>query len=616
MRRIIIAVLVWGVFYMGTTHALNFEITKPQQNIVYLNEYMSGIGVSAVGITGKCKKDNCNYWVYIGNKRIPVSEETNLVGKGLYNSGSFALVANKKDVYVLNYKGRKTYITRQPLLGCLALSSSIIRVSNTGSPICLTSEKLYTNTKTLELPIGAVDPTIGTSYAGEWIAAYVGEDYNVYVGDTKGFNKLDVGLHSLSDLKDVVRIFPINKSQSLLSVYVYTNKRNKSLMLYQLTDFNNDKDRKVIGLPIINTIETDAGLNPSVYTTKDKKIVVSTKSLTSELQYLIDSSYFNTPEFFSNPHYEKDWVELLVGAGIRHTTWSVDQSVKAPGEGRVSIAKTKYTLNQSILKEVTLQGKLLGNPIALQFAKNEVEEGATNLEKAAAEKFYGYIGINDFFYGASSLRLEYRRESVGGVAEWNDGEVSTLTSFENDFTQYAFLKTEEQGKYKGFTYTETNMPMAVAFFEGNKSNPQIYFDDNLKIKKLTFTFGYDESQYASRYLFDYKNYYFNYRLNIGLFEYTIDKSIVQDAEFNSGKKFNTSPGLAIDGNFEFGYIFQSRSVDYFGAGLSFQVGISIDADHYLSEVSEKTEIEPDEIESSFNRKDYRFGPFLRLNLML
>ncbi len=346
MRRIIIAVLVWGVFYMGTTHALNFEITKPQQNIVYLNEYMSGIGVSAVGITGKCKKDNCNYWVYIGNKRIPVSEETNLVGKGLYNSGSFALVANKKDVYVLNYKGRKTYITRQPLLGCLALSSSIIRVSNTGSPICLTSEKLYTNTKTLELPIGAVDPTIGTSYAGEWIAAYVGEDYNVYVGDTKGFNKLDVGLHSLSDLKDVVRIFPINKSQSLLSVYVYTNKRNKSLMLYQLTDFNNDKDRKVIGLPIINTIETDAGLNPSVYTTKDKKIVVSTKSLTSELQYLIDSSYFNTPEFFSNPHYEKDWVELLVGAGIRHTTWSVDQSVKAPGEGRVSIAKTKYTLDR------------------------------------------------------------------------------------------------------------------------------------------------------------------------------------------------------------------------------------------------------------------------------
>jgi hypothetical protein len=52
-----------------------------------------------------------------------------------------------------------------------------------------------------------------------------------------------------------------------------------------------------------------------------------------------------------------------------------------------------------------------------------------------------------------------------------------------------------------------------------------------------------------------------------------------------------------------------------GAGFSLQAGISIDAEYYLNSIGEASEIDDDEISASFDRSDYRYGPFVRFNMM-
>lgn len=594
--------------------ALNYEVKEAEENVVSLNKYLNSIGIAKAKIKSKCKDGDCDYWLRFGNQQTSVSEKANLIEQSRYSQKTFAIMKDDDEMFVVDSDFKYKAISSKSLTRCLNNASSAKGVSINGNALCIDSEKLYAGKQRIKLPVEAVYATIGTNYKGYWQAAFIGEDYNVYVGNHKGFDKVDVGLHSQSDLKDILHIFPISSTKSLLSVYVYDNKRNKSLMLYRLSNLHSKGAMEQASISVINTIETDAGLNPEVYMDKNSNILVSSTARTRSYQYKINNNHFENDNTHDNPYQGQDMLELLVGASIRHTTWSIDQDVKSPNKDDPTLAKTKYKMNQSLLKEISLQGKFMGNPIALKLAKSEAEKGLNNTEKAAADRIYGYFGINDFFDGASTLRLEFRKETVGGVAEWKDeSNTITTTDFVNEYAQYSVLKTEEQGKFKGITYTNNNLPMAVAFFDSSKSGGQVFFDPDLAIKKLSFTFGYDEAQYTSRYLFDYNSFYLSQRYNLGLFQYSIDKDIVKQAEAHYDKKYESKIGLAIDASLELGYIIQRRSIDWGGAGYSFQIGISADADFYINSISEETDIEDDEIVATFNRTDYRYGPFVRLN---
>lgn len=596
--------------------ALNYEITKPENDIVSLNDYLHSLNIPNARIKSKCKDDDCEYFLRIGNKKTSVSKKADLIEQSRYRRKIFAIMEDDDELYVVDSNFKYKTISSKSLTRCLTSASSAKGVSINGNALCIDSEKLYAGKQKLKLPVEAIYSTIGTNYKGYWQAAFIGEDYNVYVGDHRGFDKINIGLHEQSDLKEVLHIFPISSTESLLSAYLYDNKRNKTLMLYRLSSLRGNGSLKRASLPILNTIKTDAGLNPEVYMDTKSNIFVSTTPRAQSYQYKINNDYFRTTKQYNNPYQGKDMLELLAGVSIRHTSWSIDQKVNSPNKDDSKLAETKYDMNQSLLKEVSLQGKFMGNPIALKLAKSEAEKGLNNTEKAAADRIYGYFGINDFFDGASTLRLEYRKESVGGIAEWKDeSNTITTTSFVNEYAQYSVLKTEEQGKFKGVTYTVNNLPMAVAFFDNSKSGGQVFFDPDLAIKKLSFTFGYDESQYSSRYLFDYSNVYLSQRYNLGLFQYSIDKDIVKQAEAYYDKKHKSNFGLAVDASLELGYILQRRSVGWGGAGFSFQAGVSVDADFYINDLSGDAEVDDDEIVASFNRSDYRYGPFARLNVI-
>lgn len=603
------------LFVSNSSFAIYYEIKPHQDNLPTLNEYLGQLGVANAKMKSKCKDDNCKYWLKIGSRKYSTSKGADLVGKSRYAGITYALYKDDGKVYVASNHDWPKKITNKKFKRCLASGSLATGISYRGNPICISDDTLFAGNQKIDLPVEAVYATIGTSYDGHWQAAYVGKDYNVYVGNHQGFEQVHTGLHNQSDLKDILHIFPTSSSEALLGVYIFKNKRNKSLMLYKLSNMHKSFAMQQKVIPVINTIETDAGLNPEVYKNKRGKIIVSSTTLTGRYQYDIDNSNFDSPVMANNPYPGKDILELLVGAAIRHTNWSVDQEITAPKKDGEKLAQTKYKMNQSLLKEISLQGKFMGNPIAIQYAQNKAVEEMNDLEKAAAKKLYGYIGINDIFVGASTLRLEYRQEKIGGIAEWEDESGTHFTEFENNYIQYSVLKTEEQGMYKGFSYTKNNLPMSVAFFDSSKSNGYIYFDPDLEIKKLSFTIGYDVAQYTSRYLFDYNSFYLSPRGSIGFFQYEIDKDIISEAELASGKKFKTNTGLSIDGSIELGYIYQLRSVDYMGAGLSIQVGVSIDAEFYMASISEDTEIDDDEISASFSRSDYRYGPFARLNMI-
>lgn len=599
----------------NASFAIYYEIKPHQDNLPTLNEYLRHLGLANARMKSKCKDDNCKYWLKIGDRNYSMSKEADLIEKSRYSRSTYALFKDDEGIYVASNHRRPKKLTNKALTQCINSGSLATGISSRGNPICISEDTLFAGNQKIKLPVEAVYATIGTSYEGHWKAAYVGEDYNVYVGNHKGFEQVYTGLHNQSDLKDILHIFPTSSSEILMAVYVYKNKRNKSIMLYKLSNMHTDSEIQQKVIPIINTIETDVGLNPEVYKNRQGKIIVSSTTLTGRYQYDIDNRNFDSPVMANNPYREKDMLEILMGAAIRHTTWNVSQEITAPTKDGEKLAQTKYEMNQSLLKEISLQGKFMGNPIAIQYAQNKAVEELNDLEKAAAKKLYGYIGINDFFVGASTLRLEYRQEKVGGIAEWEDESGTNFTEFENNYIQYSVLKTEEQGMYKGFNFTKNNLPMSVAFFDSSKSNGAIYFDPDLEIKKISFTIGYDVAQYTSRYLFDYNSFYISPRGSIGFFRYEIDKDIIDEAEMGSGKKFKTNVGLSIDGSIELGYIYQLRSVDYMGAGFSIQAGVSIDAEFYLDSITEDTEIDDDEISASFSRSDYRYGPFARLNMI-
>lgn len=112
---------------------------------------------------------------------------------------------------------------------------------------------------------------------------------------------------------------------------------------------------------------------------KDSNIIISSTAQTGTYQYKIKTNNFKSGKDYDNPYQGKDMLELLVAASIRQTTWSIDQDVKPPNKDDTTLSRTKYEMNQSLLKEIGLQGKFMGNPIALRFAKSKLGNQKTNL---------------------------------------------------------------------------------------------------------------------------------------------------------------------------------------------------------------------------------------------
>lgn len=592
------------------------HIPHSKQGISY-NQYLASLNIPAAGHRSQCKDDRCRYWISIGNAEFRVSKDAAIVSQSRYDGATWAIYHDDEDYYLLSAsrsgRGKRHGKVSREIAACLAtaVSQSIISVS--GTPVCLSGNTLYLGSEKKRLSGNPVASSFGTSYSGYWALAYADEKMQVHVGNHKGFTPVLTSLHERSDIDQVLSVFPTSQNSQWLAVYEYMNKRNKSLRLYRI------KGDSVSDYTVANTVEDDRGVRPMVYQSLDGELHVSSDALTGNYFYDFQPSSLHDQQPHYNPFQSVDVADITASVGLRLTRWHVNQSTKEPSNGdgdSKSLSSTEYEMNDSMLTEYRFAGRFMRTQLALSYLKNESERDMNSLQKTASHKLWGALGIDGLFKGPAVLRLEFASEKAGGIATYEDAnDQQQVVAFENDYHRYSAMVTQELGWFMGGSYVRNNMPMAIAFYEAGLSDPLLYFDPDFSLQKLLFVIGYDTSQYASRYLFSYRDFYIDGRFGIGLYQYDIGRDVVRDAEQVSGKSHSSDIGLALDGALEAGYLWQVRSVDAGGLGVSFQTGISVDIETYLNGVSEDTEVDDDEIVSSFERTDIRWGPYLRLNLL-
>ncbi|QQD20266.1 hypothetical protein GJQ54_00135 [Oceanospirillaceae bacterium ASx5O] len=595
----------------ATAQSLLWEHSPASDNGLSYWQYMHSLNIASANWYSQCKDQNCSYWVAVGEQRYRVGKDSSLIAQSRYQQVTYALYRNGEQYYLADNHGQRVAVADAALANCVSFSDGVISLR--GELICLSGRTLRVGNRSQTLPARPLYYRFATSYRGHWVLAMLDKDFNLHVIDASGQRQTRTGLQRHSDFDHILSVFPQTPGNTWVALYEYRNKRNKNLSLYHL---QGDNARHYT---VTNSIGDDTGVRPELYQAANNELHVSTRLRSSTKFYRLRPESLPAQQPEANPYQTPDLADLLIGAGVRATHWSVSQSVESPAGSDGStdkLASVKYDMNESVLREYRLAGQLAGNQIALTWLTSEAEQGMNQLERSATRKLYGSIGFERFFHGPTRLQLEFASELAGGVATYRDNNgAEQVVAFENDYQRFALLVTSELGWLSGVSYSRNNMPMAVGFFESGLGDPDIYFDPDFELQKLTYVIGYDTAQYTSRYLFNSRGFYLDGRVGIGLYRYDIGADILRQAEAVSGKEHNDDIGLALDGFVEAGYFWQARSVRWGGLGAALQAGVSADVETYYNGISEDSEIEADEIRAAFERTDVRWGPFVRLNLM-
>ncbi|MBE0482989.1 MAG: hypothetical protein IBX52_05755 [Bacterioplanes sp.] len=593
-----------------SAQALWWEHAPSRSHDLTYSEYLHSQGIPEAKRRSQCKDKACRYWIELGEAQFRVNKDARIVAQSRYHDRSYALYQQQNAYYLISSLGHRRPQPDDTLNRC----ASQIIIRHDGVPICVTrNDTLLIGTHIQILPIKPLTYQLATSHQGDWVLAMLDQQFNLHLIDASGHRQTHTQLHRHSDIFHTLSVFPQAPGNTWVALYEYHNKRNKRLSLYHA------QQASVQRYTVTNSVGDDTGVRPSLYQTNKHELRLSTAMRSATKYYRIAPDSLSQQQPTPNPYTAHDMADVLLGVGLRNTHWAVRQTVESPPghDGSTdTLASVTYRMNQSTLHEYRLSGQVAGKQIALTWLTSDAEQDMNRLERAATRKLYGSIGFDRWFVGPSLLRLEFASEQAGGIATYRDNQGNQhATAFENDYRRYALLVTGELGGFGGISYSRNNMPMAIGFFQSGLSDPDIYFDPDFELKKLLFVFGYDTAQYASRYLFNSRGFYLDGRIGLGFFDYRIGNDVLNDAKAKSGKKHNSSLGFAVDLFAEMGYFWQARSVRWGGIGTSLQLGLSADLEAYLNGVTQESKIDVNEIRSSFERIDLRWGPFARFNMM-
>lgn len=603
--------------------AVHWEQEPHQNSGITHKQFLDSLGLANAAMQQQCSKDgkHCSYWLQVGQQRFNVSKESSLIASTRYSGVTYAYYSDNDQHFIVNSHGQKAkapaiypevYLTDPALFSGYESNYVGMIISKEGTPIYVKNDQLIVGKSRISLESKPLFFTFGTSLQGDWVLAMIDKKYQIHLVNSQSHAIVPTSLNKRSDLRFILSAYPTGPKSSWLTVFEYQNKRNKTLSLYQ------NRNGKVSRFTVANSVKGDVGVLPEIYVDANQHLRIFSNAKTNKYFYTLNPKNLTNQQPLANPYLGEDITDILIAAGVRATQWTVSESVKSPkGNDSNNLAKVKYQMNDSILTEFKIAGRVYGNHLSLSYLQNQAEKDMNSLEKAATKKLYAAIGLDRFFNGASTLRLEYASETAGGIATYSnnlDASDSQVAAFENDYKRFGIIRTMELGTFAGINYTQNNMPMAIGFFE-QYGQPILEFDPDLKIKKLSFIMGYDTSQYSSRYLFNYRSFYFDGRLGLGIYDYKISSDILSKVKAETGKKDDSSFGFAMDGYLETGYIWQVRSVKAAGLGVSLQAGINADFEYYLNSISDNNDIKPDRFEASFERHDIRWGPFLRLNMI-
>lgn len=556
--------------------------------------------------------------LHLGNRTFTLGDNRSASSLVRYQSVSYALVSHFYKEQPTRYflaSSRGSYNEIKAVaIGCSDSFNQTIRtISIDGEVLCAKSQELIVGNDTYSLPVKALHKVIGTSYTGYWQLTFIGEDYNLYSGNQHGFQQTQTSLNGRSDFAKTLSSFPYAKDQAWVALYEYSNKRNKTLKLYQLAPKNK-------AYPLINSITNDVGINPEIYLTTDNDIRVRSQTIRNNYYYEFAPASLDKQQLKQNPYLARDVGELSISGGLRQTSWNTKQKVGAIStESDDLIARTDYGIDDSLMYEVRASGRIYNTTLGLSYLENAATEDMSSIERAASRKVFGSLGFGKLLKGASILRLEFAHEKVNGVASHREFPSNSLFQPHEFFTKlesYSILITKEQGAYWGFNYASIELPMVLGFYTKNKQ-PFTVFDTDTKPTSYQFVYGYDSGQYSGRYMFNDRRFYADGRFDFGLYRVNAGDAAKQQAKQHFGiSSFDSSISLALSGFAEFGYLWQKRSVKYAGTGIRAQFGLNAQVDWYFdTSPEEQSDLSDNKISTGMELLNTRYGPFARLSVI-
>ncbi len=104
--------------------------------------------------------------------------------------------------------------------------------------------------------------------------------------------------------------------------------------------------------------------------------------------------------------------------------------------------------------------------------------------------------------------------------------------------------------------------------------------------------------------------YSNIEFGFGGFSYRLSKDTVDQVEEDLGSKPTYTEALTLDGYIEIGYSYHKLFQSLYNAGLAFEVGLSLDLEHYFT--MDAGYVKENDLVIEFERTDFRYGPIIRV----
>ncbi len=578
-----------------------------------------------------CKED-CTYPVLVNeNSKQLVSYSSggsiNVEAKGRYKDIAYmqyrysygcgdkqcsttVLINNSGDKYRFTLKGN--YLDKDTLI---SRDLALYRV---------TADGLYKNSiKVSSPPAPLKEARLGNNPDGDIAVVGVSENGEVFVGNEKGWLRSSIQLARHGDRDGVLAVYPENEHSVFALTYKYVNAYNKGLIGIHIDQENSD----VHSGWLFNSSARNVGFDPEVYVSQNQVYSSATDStnnnrvstvvpITSYANIDHAENYPSTISGFEN----EEQFTFLVGTRLAYNKWDAKSSV---GNDDADYSTMEYEISNLLYWSLYFEGRIGNVRLGLSYLKNRAEQlGA--LESAATKIFSLYVDYSGLFSDSSSIRVSIEKGEVNGVAKYAvdaQGVASGANAQENSFNatleRISAKVMMERGWYGGIEYAQYTTPSALGFSGRSRQMEYLTIDPALESKDIILLAGYDEISYAKRYETDLSRFYVQGHIGLGVTLFDISSAVQSEVETSTSKKIDDTWSIVIDGELDFGYIWQSRFKELHGFGHAVTLGVKARGSWRGSGQSKDSDskIPADALRLELERYDIWYGPYVSFNIL-
>jgi len=593
-----------AVSFPTQSHATNYQYKPYIDGFDHSGKYEGNVTLT---LQVECP-ERCNYKLVDNHNRTLFSRSNSnnsfsIVARGFYKDIAWvaleeSILLNVNKYYLLSSTGTEKHIDFDPsaeLATVITKSGHVYGVDEEG--ILLDGKRLSVSPQALKRA------TIVANDNEDIAVMAISDSRGILASNGKRWLQTGIQLNDDSDINDVLAEFLSNSNVQYGSAYVYINSYCKGLKLFYVDHNNGTSDQGWL----YSSEENNIGYQP-VMSASEESIYLSVSNSSERSRV-----YFNLhPDDFRHldpaaetkilSECDQRDVNYNIGTGLAGKYWYANSKTDDM-EIKYDIASSVYTLGHF---DASLGGTRLAVNVLQNKAKNYNE---------TTKKVSRYVNFLVDFNpkDVKSVRLNIEKSNVAGSATIVDAP-TPATVFDSKFLATSLLLFGEQGLYYGAQYVDYQMPSAISYY--SQSASQSYLDPSLRIRGLTLMFGYDANAYAARYENNYSHWYADGYIGIGLAHLRVSPQVENQAkqDFNNTSLDTTITNLT-DVKLDVGYIQQLRSKKYWGAGASWQAGITANYKGFIAK-KDNNNNDSNSVHFTFNRTDLFFGPFVRFSLVM